>query len=145
MRYKKVIFCFFVLLAFYSCGNKLLNPVKGGVSYSKQRQKKSDSKIVARPDVGTILYIQPKRGLTVRAIEDCKISKTSFEKDSSISIFAKGSLDAGYGHISKCFVSKGDFIRKGHVIGELFPADSTFDNALTLSLFKDGKAVVPNW
>ncbi len=94
---------------------------------------------------GNTVYLMPKNNLSVRAIENCQILAIVSTKDSVKIVVAKGKINAGYGNLNKCYVSKGDLIIRGQIIGELFSRDSVRDNSLSIFLEKNGQPFVPKW
>ncbi len=132
--YMIIISCFFI-----SCGRVLLSPVKGGFYY------RNDSLVKGSPYIGGDLnYIEVRKSLKVRAIESCVILNAS-KLEESYYIMAIGKVTTGYYKLAKIFISKGDSIKKGQFIGELFSKDSVFDNSLQIVVLKNGKAIHPNW
>jgi len=136
-------FCFLIIaLSFYSCNNKLLNPLKGSSYFSKEVQASAN---YMSTDAGSSLYLKPNEVLEVRAIEDCVIKLVFVTKDSNFIIVARGKANAAYGNLFKSFVVKGDFIKQGQAIGELYPKDSVENNFLGVSIEKDGRYLRPKW
>jgi hypothetical protein len=112
-----------------SCSPKLLNPLEG--SHNFIAEPKGDGNID-----GKAIVFKPDKNLQVRAIEKCKIIFAVSTEDSATLILAKGKFYTGYAYFKKCYVRKGDVVKRGQIIGELFPYDSNFDNSLSLSIRK---------
>jgi hypothetical protein len=126
----------FNAVAICSCHSQLLMPIKGGT--------------LARPSPSTRThgdnyYIKPATDLSVRAVEDCRIVKVFVNQDSNKFVLAEGHFNASYGNLRNIYVTEGEIIRRGQVIGSLFASGSIFDNSLQIYLQKDGKAIIPNW
>ncbi len=122
-----------------SCALKLLNPVRGG-SYLKSLMDKNGKVYVQ----GDNLYLDTKKSLEVRATENCTILN-NWESNGAYFITAKGNVLTTYYNLAKSSVSKGDFLKRGQILGELFSKDSIEFNYLEISIMKDGKHLRPNW
>lgn len=145
MSMRRSLSLFLLFSSLSSCSSKLLFPVQGGKTHSMEIRNKVMPGITTRQEEGNILYIHPNKNLNVKAIEECRIIKVIFSKETGFVVIAEGSYTVGYGNLQNCNVVKGNLVRKGSIIGELFPKDSISDNSLSLSMFKDGKLVPPNW
>ena len=126
-----------------SCSSTLVCPLLGGVEKGTSSDHKVHSQ--SRIPAGTTIYLEPRNSLEVRSIENCRILSIIYSNETGNIIVAKGKIDAGYGNLRKCYVSKGAHALKGQVIGELFAKDSVYDNSLSMSLSKDGKSIMPKW
>jgi hypothetical protein len=126
----------FNALAISSCRGQLLIPIKGGTFLKPSPSARTH---------GDNCYIRPATDLYVRAIEDCRILKVFVSQDRNKFVLAQGHFNASYGNLMKIYVIEGTSIKRGQVIGSLFPADSIFDNSLEIYLRKDNKAFIPNW
>lgn len=117
------------ILILVSCSHKLLNPLDGSSQYIPQPNRYENIS-------GRKIEFKPTRNLEVHAIEKCKIIFVLSSQDSSKIILAKGRFYTGYAYLKSCYVVKGDIIKRGGIIGELYPYDSIFDNSLALSIRK---------
>src|ERR1700733_15215988 len=114
----KPIYCHLIILpliVIFSCTNKLLSPLKGEVNSAEKYRKEHNIYIN-----GNTIYLEPRKTLAVRAVEDCQIMIVDSGSTALKFIVAKGKNDDAYGNFSKCFVSKGGMGKRGRIIGELF-------------------------
>jgi murein DD-endopeptidase MepM/ murein hydrolase activator NlpD len=94
---------------------------------------------------GDNYYIKPGQDLEVRAIESSRITMIISGKDEGSMVVADGSVEAGYGNLMDVLVIKGQKVKRGQIIGRLFPRDSVADNYFEFRILKNGKMFVPNW
>ena len=133
------------ILFFTSCSRPLLNPLVGGTNFTINQTDNKGRYGTVVPKKGSLIFLTPSQNLNVRAIENCKISFVYQAQDSSIFIVAEGLMVAGYGNLSKSFVTFGETVSKGQIIGRLYPPDSTGNNTLEISLRKGSTPIIPKW
>jgi hypothetical protein len=86
--------------------------------------------------MGKPLFLNPIRTCKYELLKNVRLYLLSPTEDSATVILTKGKFYTGYAYFKKCYVSKGDAVTRGQIIGELFPYDSNFDNSLSLSIRK---------
>lgn len=128
-----------------SCSRPLLNPLVGGTDFTINQADNKGRYGTVVPKKGSLIFLTPSQNLNVRAIENCKVSFVYHAQDSSVFIVAEGVIVAGYGNLSKSFVTSGETVSKGQIIGRLYPRNSIGNNSLEISLRKGSTPIIPKW
>jgi len=105
----KLIFLFGINFFAFGCSNKLLNPIKNGTFGNEQKSIFKSS---------VYLFVYPNKSLDVCSVEKCKV-KIVKKIDNEYFILTEGKYEISYANLNECFVTEGEILRKGKIIGNI--------------------------